>query len=221
MDRVTASMKGGQALLAGLRRKAAAAGPAGRKAFFTAAGRHMVTTEIPLIFREHGPGWRNPKMRNGEPLLDSGHLRDSITFKATKDDLLIGTTLKYGGIHQRGGTIVPRKGKYLALPLSPPLSPSEARTKGPRDFPGAFVLVKGPEGPGLYRKARGLVTAHNRFSGGASKYSRRSKLAGAVGIERIFAFMKSVRIPKREYLKWTTRALTALGRMRARMVGTA
>lgn len=87
----------------------------------------------------------------------------------------------------------------------------------PRDFPGAFPLLHGPEGPGIYRRAKGAVIAHNRFSGGASKYSRARRLVGAVRIERIFAFMRSAKIPKREFLKWTQRALSAIGRLWAGM----
>ena len=178
---------------------------------FAAAGKYMVATEVPRIFREGGPpgkAWAPPKMRRGKPLRDTGRLLASVAWRASASDVVIGTPLKYAPTQQKGATIVPTGGKkWLAIPLCPPLTESQRQTSKPRDFPGAFVLIFGPEGPGLYRKSR-QVTASSVVSGGASKYRRGSK-----GVERIFMFVKSVRVPPRPFLVWTSRAVNDIGKI--------
>ncbi len=97
-----ATFNGGAALIKSVRKLADSVGPAGRLALYNLAGRHMVVTEIPLIFREEGPGWKPLKYRRGKILQDTGRLRDSITYRATMNDLVIGTKVRYGGYHQYG-----------------------------------------------------------------------------------------------------------------------
>lgn len=55
---------------------------------------------------------------NGQTLVKSGRLRNSIWAKATPDTAVVGTNVKYAGIHQFGGrtaphVIEPRKKKAL------------------------------------------------------------------------------------------------------------
>lgn len=100
---------------------------------------------------------------------------------------------------------MPVRGKFLAIPLSPPLTTSERRTKRPRDFAGAFVLMHGPEGPGIYRKS---VTSSGQGRSSSGRYTAGRRK----GVERIFALVRSVRIPKRPYLYWTREDLEAIGR---------
>ena len=193
-------------ITAGLLRVAASARD--KRPLFERAGKYMVATEIPRIFREGGPhgAWAPPKMRRGKPLRDTGRLLASVAWRATDSDAIIGTPLRYAPIQHRGGTVVPKAGKkWLVIPLCPPLSQSQRQTMGPRDFPGAFFLRWGPEGPGIYRKSRRVI-ASSVVSGGASKYARASR-----GIERIFAAVKSVKIPARPFLVWTPRAVKEIG----------
>lgn len=182
-----------------------------KRRLLRAAGQYMVDTEVPRIFRQGGPpgsAWPKPKMRKGRPLRDTGRLLASIAYRANASDVRIGTPLTYAPAQQKGATIVPTGGKkWLAIPLSPPLSESQRQTSRPKDFPGAFVLIHGPEGPGLYRKAKGQALASSIFSGGVSKRSRARKGAGGKGVERIFAFVKSVKLPPRPFLVWTRRAV--------------
>jgi phage virion morphogenesis protein len=44
----------------------------------------------------------------GQPLMDTGRLRGSITYKATKDGVVIGTNVKYATTHQFGA----KQGQY-------------------------------------------------------------------------------------------------------------
>lgn len=168
----------------------------------TLAGRRMTETEIPLIFRKGGPGWPPlgppPMGRIGKPLQDVGRLRDSIQFRVTGDTVVIGTNAPGARIHNQGGTIYPSK-KYLAIPLCPPLTISERRTKKPRDFSNTVVWIKGDpnrgyEGPGIYRPTARLgysVKTHKPYH----------------IFERIFALLKSVRIKQREFMRFDDSAL--------------
>jgi hypothetical protein len=97
-------------------------------------------------------------------------------------------------VHDKGATLIPKK-KFLAIPLSPPLSIDEARTAKTSDYPGSFVLIPGPEGPGIYRKSKvaKAVSLKNR----KTVYEK-----GSSGIERIFALLKSVTIKPRRFMFW-------------------
>lgn len=204
---ITASVRGGATLVRRLQRLQAAAGET--HGFLEAAGRVLVD-ETHQVFRDLGPGWPPPRRRDGEPLRDTGQLANSITygFRRSGRTLVVGSNLEYAGVQQYGARIVPTAGKkWLAIPVSPPLNVSQRRTAKPRDFPEAFVLIKGPEGPGLYRRATRAV-AFSRFSRGVSKHAGGKRNA----IERIFAFRKSVRITARPYLKWTPRAVARVKR---------
>ncbi|MBI4835910.1 MAG: phage virion morphogenesis protein [Candidatus Abawacabacteria bacterium] len=49
-------------------------------------------------------------------LQQEGRLKASITHKAGKDFAVAGTNIPYGPIHQFGGEIKPKKGKFLYVP---------------------------------------------------------------------------------------------------------
>ena len=49
----------------------------------------------------------------GKTLDKESHLKDSIDYVATPDKVMVGSNLPYARIHQKGGTIKPKKGKYL------------------------------------------------------------------------------------------------------------
>lgn len=161
-----------------------------RAELFKDAGGYMVNTVIPMRFRVHGPGWPSVR-RGGSPLIDTNLLRQSNDWRVEADKLLIGNTRPQARLQNRGGTVVPKNAQFLAIPQSPPLSSTEARMAKPRSFAGAFVLMKGPSGPGLYRKTGAF----------------RGKVHG---IERIFAFVKSVTIKQRKFLYWGEPALAEI-----------
>lgn len=55
-------------------------------------------------FAEGGrPKWLGVKHRDGTPLTDSGHLKNSIRSKTSNDSAIVGTNVKYAAIHQYGG----------------------------------------------------------------------------------------------------------------------
>lgn len=67
-----------------------------------------------------GESWKPLRYREGQPLQDTGRLRNSLTVRATDDDVQIGTNLKHNGVSypavmQFGAVIRPRKGKVLVF----------------------------------------------------------------------------------------------------------
>lgn len=85
-----------------------------------------VANRIRLCFRLGVDPWGNPwaplKIRKGQPLVNRGIMRRSITSKADNTGVTVGTNLKnegvnYPAVHQFGATIVPKKkGGMLAFP---------------------------------------------------------------------------------------------------------
>lgn len=66
-----------------------------------------------------------------KPLRDTGTLMASVTAKATRTELVVGSNLAHAGVHQWGATIRPVKGKFLSIPMT-----KEAKYAGsPRRFP--------------------------------------------------------------------------------------
>jgi hypothetical protein len=177
-------------------------GPGVRDDLFRDAGGYMVRTVIPMRFRDHGPGWPAVR-RGGSPLMDTKVLSKSNDFRTVGQTLEVGNTRPQARLMNRGGDVVPKNAKFLAIPCSPPLSPTQARMLKPRAFAGAFVLMKGPAGPGLYRKTGAF----------------RGKVHG---VEKIFAFMKKVTIKQRKFLYWGAPALDAIkARWKTKLLGRA
>jgi phage virion morphogenesis protein len=79
-----------------------------------------ILTQVQLGFRNAsdpwGFAWAKPKLRDGQPLSDTGRLRRSIRAVADDEGVTVGTNLIYAPIHQFGGTIVPKKAKFLRFP---------------------------------------------------------------------------------------------------------
>jgi phage gpG-like protein len=81
-----------------------------------------------------------------KPLRDFGLLGASVQAKATQSDLTLSSNLIYAGIHQSGGRITPKRGKFLAIPAT-----KEAkRAGGARRFPR-------PLSPRINRRGSGGV----------------------------------------------------------------
>lgn len=64
------------------------------------------------------------RMGNLRILFHQGHLRNSITYHASRTGVEIGTNLAYGAIHQHGGRA--GRGKKIAIPARPYLGISAA-----------------------------------------------------------------------------------------------
>jgi phage gpG-like protein len=141
---------------------------------------------IPARFKMGGPGWHTPVLRpTGERMIDTGRLSESIAYEVQPGGLArIGTNVPYGaqlnGDYGDSFTIEARNREWLTVPNPAVLTPSEVRSAQATDFPKAFKLVYGPEGPGIYRQ-RG--PSGRRF------------------IEKLFSLKKSVTIRARKFLK--------------------
>ncbi len=60
-----------------------------------------------------------PRVRGGDkPLLDQGILRASFTHKNDGTTLTVGTAQKQAPLMQFGGIVTPKKGKFLAIPMT-------------------------------------------------------------------------------------------------------
>lgn len=97
----------------------------------------------------------------------TGMLRRSIGYTvegAAGDDVITlraragsGRSLRYANILERGGTIVPRRGRFLAIPVGPALTPAGvARYDSPRQVQGLrFVPILGGRMALLVKDRRG------------------------------------------------------------------
>jgi len=72
-----------------------------------------------------------------------------VSSSRSKASVEIGTNLEYAAIQEFGGTIVAKKGKFLAIPLD-----KGAEGYGPRDFPGKLHFVGNNSG-GVLMDAQG------------------------------------------------------------------
>lgn len=63
------------------------------------------------------PSWLGITYRAGTPLNDTGNLKNSIQQSYDNDRAVVGTNEIYAAIHQFGGVIKPKKGKYLVFPV--------------------------------------------------------------------------------------------------------
>lgn len=74
--------------------------------------------------------------RNSRILTESGRLRDSINSRPGNDEVLVGTNVIYAGIHQFGGTIVPKSATHLWFRIGGALIKAAKVTLPPRPFLG-------------------------------------------------------------------------------------
>lgn len=63
------------------------------------------------------PAWLGIKHRSGTPLNDTGNLKKSIQQTYDASTAKVGTNEPYAAIHQFGGVITPKKGKYLIFKI--------------------------------------------------------------------------------------------------------
>ena len=62
----------------------------------------------------YGARWKPLKIRRGQPLVDKGQLRSSITFRADKGGVTVGTNKLQAKVQQFGATIVPVNATFLS-----------------------------------------------------------------------------------------------------------
>ena len=193
---LSARVTGDREILSTLNGIVQRAQPPGRGRLLAGVGQRVALRHMPATIRENRPGWARPSSyyrawrTGGQPIVDTGRLVNSWAWRATASNVRIWTAVKYAYQLDKGGPIRPR-GKFLLIPLSPPLSMTEARG-WPRGrsaiqarYPGSFFLFHGPEGPGIYRKSR--VRIASNLSSRTAKYAGRTK-----GIERIAAARRQI-----------------------------
>jgi phage virion morphogenesis protein len=110
-----------------------------------------------LRFRQEqapdGVPWKKSGKETGRTLTDSGQLRRSLTVRATRSDVTVGSNLTYAAIHQFGGEIRPVKGRFLSIPVTP-----AARDAGsPRKFPGDLRVAQALSGQYILVNAEGVT----------------------------------------------------------------
>lgn len=86
-----------------------------------------------------GKKWKKSQraMReNGKTLSNSGDLKKNISYKTEPNTVIVGTNKEYARIHQFGGTITPKKGKYLKFKTPDGYVSVKKVTIPPRPFIG-------------------------------------------------------------------------------------
>ena len=186
MSTFTGKLIGGEKLQAQLSAIAQRVDAQGRTQIAAKVGFLVVDQLMPDVFNSNRGGWPSPKgfprayRAGGQPLIDTKRLSSSWLYRATAQDVRIGTGVDYAHALDQGATIRPKSGKWLLLPLSPPLARSEVRdfprgkTGIQAKYPKSFWLTRGPEGPGIYRPSRNRV---------ATKVYRRSKAGVMTRVE--------------------------------------
>lgn len=120
------------------------------------------------------------------PLWDTGALVRSVGAGAghveriSGDSLEIGTNLEYAAVHQYGATITPKKGKYLAIPLTM----AAKRAGSPRNFPTLLKPIMGKRG--------GVLV------GGTPKRRKGVPIVGKAIAQ--YALVRSVRLEARPFI---------------------
>jgi phage gpG-like protein len=117
-----------------------------------------------------GTRWRPLKFkrpRGGDkPLLDTGRLMASITGRSSPTEIVVGTAHPAAPLHQFGGVVRPKKGKYLAIPLTKEAqrAGSPRRLKGSKSVPLFARKVEG-KWVGHFLLARKAVVPARPFLG--------------------------------------------------------
>lgn len=113
-----------------------------------------------LRFREEkspeGVPWKasfRAKNEAGQTLSATRRLRNSITERADRTKVEVGTNVAYAVAHQFGARIRAKKGPFLAIPVTP-----AARSAGsPRNFPGGLHVAQSLRGQFMLMDQSGVV----------------------------------------------------------------
>lgn len=138
-----------------------------------------------------------PSGGSGLPLRDTGRLMASIAARADAGGLVVGTAHPAASLHQHGGIVTAKKGKFLAIPLT-----KEARRAGsPRGY-----------GKPLHFRSR------SGGRSGALVESRTGKGKRQQGGRAVYALVPSVRVPARPFLGFGPDELQRLGALAGKWV---
>lgn len=99
----------------------------------------------------------------GLPLTDTGALQKSLTARGTATGVVVSTAHPGAALHDRGGVVVPRKGKFLAVPLTR----AARRAGSPRKMAGSerVPLFARAGKPGHFLLIRRAVVPRREFMG--------------------------------------------------------
>ena len=145
---------------------------------------HFVTLNwMPELFSSGGKGTWAGVMRGGQPLLDTGTLLRAFTWSLGTDrrSVIVGNPVKYAALQNFGGTVTPKSGKFLAIPIA-----KMPRAAKPRDFDNTF-----------FQKSRkgNLILFQNLGTKGSGKNKTSN-------IRPLFVMKESVTIGPRPFMKW-------------------
>lgn len=150
-----------------------------------------------------------------KPLRDTGILMNSISGKANKDGVTVGTNVEYAPLHQFGGIVRPVKAKFLAIPLT-----VEAKRAGsPRRFPSAhfrfiptqtgWIMLSARTQAQRRRQAQRKIDDALRLLEGGKK--RRTK-AKPVPMVAQFLLVPEVTVPARPFLGFSPKLIMRIQR---------
>lgn len=212
-------------------------GPEGRQKVLSAIGHRVALSHMPTSIRENRAGWPKPSGRarayraGGNPLVDTARLVNSWAWSATAGNVRIWTAVRYARVLDKGGAIRPKRGRFLLIPLSPPLKMTEARgfpagkAAIRARYPKSFFLLKGPEGPGIYRESRQRIGTkvfsmrkgqRQRVASPSAIYSRKKGRF----IERIAAARRQVVIRPYGFGAWRSEWMPDLISVTRTFIGT-
>ena len=104
-----------------------------------------------------GSAWAPLRVRNGQPLLDTGRLRNSINGRGQgADSFIVGTNVKYAALQNFGGTIVPKTAKRLFFMAGGHLVSKKSVTVPARPFFPSTQLPKAWE-QAFYETSTGFL----------------------------------------------------------------
>ena len=109
------------------------------------AGAISARSEIQQRFQTQmsvtGQAWpplKYPRIRGGDiPLNDTGRLKASFGIKVEDFGFTVGTAEKQAAAMNFGATIVPKRGKFLCIPMTK----AAQRAGSPRNMPGLRVVI--------------------------------------------------------------------------------
>lgn len=111
---------------------------------------------IPAHFRDGGPGWDRPRLREGAPMVDTERQAKSIAYSVQGRVATVGTNVPYGpqlnGDYGQFFTVHAKGSGWLTIPNPAVLTAYQVRNAQAWDFQDAVKLEHGPQGPGIYRK---------------------------------------------------------------------
>lgn len=153
-----------------------------------------------------GQAWRllahpRPSGGNAKPLRDTGALMASIQGRSDQHGAYVGTNVQSAALHQLGGVIRPKRGKYLAIPIT-----KEAKRAGrARRFPRPLTPIIGRGG------RSGVLVELPRVKGKGKAKARRS--GGSRPGTVHYVLVRSVTVPARPFLGFGKQLIARIERM--------